>query len=267
MNIFESLTKSVRNGQRADLRLRFAAAALHFSGTVVVGLFAFLLIRLVWYPDFFWQVAGGSELFLLLCSVDAVLGPVLTFAVFNPAKGLKRLRFDLIAIIMLQLVAFGYGLWTTASARPLFLVYSVDRFDLVTAISIDGKDLAAAEFPQFRSLSWSKPQIIGTREPKDFAEKSEFIDSALAGRDRHLLPKTYVPFEQVRAECVSGVQPLTKLTSTSNAGADLIRKSEVRLSMGHAKLGFVPVIAKGEWVMIVDATTCELLEAVAVSGF
>jgi hypothetical protein len=36
-------------------------------------------------------MAGGRDLFLLVTSVDVVIGPVLTFAVFNRAKGARHL--------------------------------------------------------------------------------------------------------------------------------------------------------------------------------
>ena len=267
MKIFGQLSCALKNQQVGNVRLRGTAAAIHISCTFCVALVAFLLIRLVWYPDFFWQIAGGSEFFLLICSVDAALGPSLTFAVFNPAKGLRRLKFDLSIIFVLQLVAFAYGLSTAASVRPLFLVYSVDRFNLVTAMDIDKKDLATAEIPQFRSLSWARPQIIGTREPKNSSEKLELIDSALAGRDRHFFPKTYVNLAQVRWEIVAKSQPLARLKAMAGRPADLVREAEARHLATHSKLGFVPVIAQGEWVMLVDGTSGELLEVLPIDSF
>ena len=43
----------------------------------------------LWFPGIYRTVAGGRDLFLLVTGVDVVLGPLLTFAVFNVRKGLE----------------------------------------------------------------------------------------------------------------------------------------------------------------------------------
>ena len=69
--------------------------------------------------------------FFLVMSVDVVLGPVLTFAVFNRAKGVRHLRRDLAVIGVLQTAALAYGLHTVYIVRPVAMVFEVDRFRLV----------------------------------------------------------------------------------------------------------------------------------------
>lgn len=261
-----TIFKAITTGQPGAIQLRVIAMALHLFGTVIVAVLTFALIRFLWYPGFYWAIAGGGELFFLVCAVDAVLGPVLTFSIFNPSKGIGRLRFDLIVIVTLQLIALLYGLSTVASVRPLYLVYSVDRFNLVTAYELSAKDLRSAELPQFKAVSWTGPKIIGTREPRHGDERFEFIDSALSGRDRHLLPKTYVPFEQVASLLIEHARPLDSLKTVTSKHADLVGSVQTRLATSHPKLGFVPVIGQGDWVMVVDRVTGEQLDVLPIDG-
>lgn len=260
------LFNAINNNQRGSVRLRSAAMMVHMLGTLLVAGLTFALIRLLWYPAFYWKIAGGAELFFLICAVDAVLGPVLTFSIFNPAKGIRRLRFDLIVIVTLQLIALLYGLWTVASVRPLYLVYSVDRFNLVTAYELSAKDLQSAELPQYKAVSWTGPRVIGTREPRNGDERFEFVDSALSGRDRHLLPKTYVPFEQVASTLIEHARALDTLKQATAKHTDLVAAAQKRFETAHPKLGFVPVIGQGDWVMVVDRVTGEQLDVLPIDG-
>src|SRR5664279_5232927 len=92
-----------------DLPSRAKAAAIHLLVSAAVALLAALLVFAVWYPGAFRELAGGRGLFLLVTSVDVVLGPVLTFAVFNRAKGRRHLTWDLAVIASLQFAALVYG--------------------------------------------------------------------------------------------------------------------------------------------------------------
>ena len=49
-----------------------------------------LLVFAVWYPYPYREISGGRDLFLLVVAVDVVLGPLITFAVFNRAKPRAR---------------------------------------------------------------------------------------------------------------------------------------------------------------------------------
>jgi len=52
------------------------------------------------------------------------LGPLLTLAVFDPKK--KELKRDLSIILLIQLSALFYGIYTVSVARPAYIVFAVD---------------------------------------------------------------------------------------------------------------------------------------------
>jgi hypothetical protein len=65
---------------------RLRASAIHFCISVAIALLAALLVFFVWYPNPYREISGGRELFLILVSVDVVLGPLITLAIFDRAK-------------------------------------------------------------------------------------------------------------------------------------------------------------------------------------
>ena len=115
---------------------RFKAAGIHLVISLVIAALAAALVFYVWYPSPYGQLSGGRELFLILISVDVILGPLITLFIFNRAKPLRELRRDLAVVALIQLSALGYGMWTVFVARPVHLVFEVDRFRVVHAIDV-----------------------------------------------------------------------------------------------------------------------------------
>ncbi|HPG95297.1 MAG TPA: hypothetical protein PLR28_12145, partial [Dokdonella sp.] len=106
---------------------RWKAAAIHLSISITVGLLTLALLFLVWFPQPYFEAAGGEHLIIVLLCVDLVLGPLLTLILFKSGK--KGMLFDLWMIGILQSAALVYGLYVIAEARPVFIVAAVDRFN------------------------------------------------------------------------------------------------------------------------------------------
>ena len=66
-----------------DWRSRIHAASIHLGCSLVVAALAAGLVFTLWYPWPYRIISGGTELFALLVSVDAVLGPLVSFVVFD----------------------------------------------------------------------------------------------------------------------------------------------------------------------------------------
>src|SRR5512137_2835497 len=118
---------------------RWKAASIHFGISVVIATALFAAMLLVWYPHPYFHAAGGQKLLLLLIGVDVVIGPLLTLIVFDPRK--KNLKMDLAVIVALQLAALVYGATIMFNARPVFVAFAGDRFELVEANAIAAADL------------------------------------------------------------------------------------------------------------------------------
>ncbi|MEO7743376.1 MAG: creatininase family protein [Usitatibacter sp.] len=89
----------------------------------------------LWFPQPLFRGAGGRDLFLVLALVDVTIGPLITLVIFKPGK--PGLKFDLATIAVLQLAALSYGTHVLFEARPVWVVFLKDRFDLIRANQIE----------------------------------------------------------------------------------------------------------------------------------
>ena len=144
----------------------------------------------VWYPWPLFEAAGGNELIFILVGVDVTIGPLITLVIFKAGK--KGLRFDLTVIALLQLAALAYGLHTVYLARPVFLVYTIDRFDLVTAKDLDEKDLAKVTHSEFKPSLFGRPRYVAALFPSDPVEKARVVETSVVGKDLQMYPQYYV---------------------------------------------------------------------------
>ena len=59
----------------------------------------------------------------MLLAIDVILGPLLGLLVYKEGK--KSLKFDLSVIILIQIAALCYGVFSIEQGRPAWLVYNV----------------------------------------------------------------------------------------------------------------------------------------------
>jgi hypothetical protein len=250
-----------------NLRSRAKAMAIHFSLSLLFGIAVFLLVRFVWFPEYYWEMAGGKELFFLVITVDVILGPCLTFAVFNPNKKKKLLVMDLTVITMLQFCALAYGVYSISISRPLYTVFAVDRLNVVTASELNEKEALEAELPEYRGISWFGPKLVATRPAKDMDEKMKRIDSAMSGKDVHLFPKYFVPYQQQCEAVKTRLQSLTTLKEKNTQHGSEIDEIFKGLGSDANAYGYLPLVTKNEWVALISKENCSLYSFYRLNGF
>lgn len=208
MSWWQSTVHAEGAGRRVVSRWRLAF--LHLAGSVgVVGLVTVVLVRL-WFPAPYSRLSGGLELLALLLVVDVAMGPVLTAVAASPGKPMRVLARDLVVILVLQLAAFGYGLYTMAVARPVGLVFEVNHLRVISSADID-PDLLRDAPADMRQLSWTGPRVFASVKPTDGKELLEAIDYGLAGLDLAMLPKHWRPYAVVQAQALKVAVPAAHL--------------------------------------------------------
>ena len=173
---------------------RWKASAIHLllSAAITGTVLAFMLT--VWYPWPLFQAAGGSDLIFILLGVDVTIGPLITLIIFKTGK--KGLKFDLTAIALMQLAALGYGIHTLYLARPVDLVFTLDRFEVVTAKDLDPKDLAKVTRSEFQPSLLGRPRYVAAVYPSDPALKARVVETSVVGKDLQMYPQYYVPYSE-----------------------------------------------------------------------
>ncbi|MFL9808080.1 MAG: type IV pilin accessory protein [Pseudomonas sp.] len=194
---------------------RIKAFLMHLAVSAVIALLVVLLVFYIWYPAPLHEALGVTDIFLLLLLVDVILGPLLTLMVFKTGK--STLIVDLAVIACLQLAALSYGLWTVAEGRPAWIVYNVDRFDVVTVVDIDNRQLEEA-FPQYRNAPWTGPLWVGATKPDAPEQRSNILFEAVqGGSDIAQRPNLYRPLTEMTEAIRQHAQPLERLNDTNNA--------------------------------------------------
>jgi hypothetical protein len=250
---------------RLDLHARARAAGWHLLVCLVVASLAAALVFGVWYPGDYRALSGGRELFLLVTSVDVVLGPLLTFAIFDQRKGWPHLRRDLAVIGVIQLAGLAYGMHTVYVARPVAMVFEVDRFRVVAANGVYEVELPDA-LPAYRSLPLTGPWLLYARPAEAGQERNEALFKALEGIDTGVRPRFWRPYDDGRAEALKRARPVSVLLERhpEHKPAILGKLQEAGLDAQRAR--FVPVIARGDWVAFVDERGTPVA-FIAVNGF
>jgi hypothetical protein len=171
---------------------RWQAAGTHLLISATLAAVALVVILGVWYPGPLFEAAGGLGLLYLLVGVDVVLGPLLTLIVFKSGK--RGMKLDLAVIGVVQFAALVYGCSVVALARPAFVVFVKDRFEMVTPAELAPAELAAAKYPQFRAPPWTGPLFVFADMPTDPAEHTKVVMAALSGLDLQNFPRYFVPY-------------------------------------------------------------------------
>ena len=237
--------------KRLDLPRRARAAGLHLLISSAVASLAAALVFGLWYPGFYRTVSGGRDLFLLVTSVDVVLGPLLTFAVFDLAKGWKHLRRDLAVIGVLQLAALVYGLHTVYIVRPVALTFEVDRFRVITAADVHEVELPKAP-PAYRTLPLTGPWLLGTRAPKPGDEHADAVFMGLQGIDRANRPLFWQPYADSLPDVLDRSRPVGVLLAHYPERAAELRGKLAEMKADEATARFLPLVARGSFVIVVD---------------
>lgn len=188
---------------------RIRAFSFHLLISLVVGVVSLILVFQIWYPTPLDIATGVTKIFVILLVCDVILGPVLTFVVASPGK--KSLRSDLSIIVVIQLSAFFYGLWTVEAGRPIWMVFSVDRFDLVQSHELSNPYRKNAA-PLFQQKNWLGPEWVAARLPTDVEQLNTLTFEALmAGVDVPQRPDLYVKLNDEFDTIISKARPLSEL--------------------------------------------------------
>lgn len=237
---------------------RTTAALVHLSISAVIGLAVLAVMTVVWYPGEYFRLAGGSTLILIMVGVDVTLGPLLTLVVFDPRK--RLLRLDLAIIGALQLAALVYGTYVMCVARPVYTVFVVDQFIVVTAVELSDAHRAAARFPEYRGLPLTGPVVVGARVPADPVERSALVMSAFAGVDLQNLPRYWEPIAAFRADLLTRAKPPAWFVERFPEDRQPLDAALARLGRSADEVGVIGVRGpEGLGLMIIDRRDATLL--------
>jgi hypothetical protein len=223
---------------------RLRAFSIHLAISAAIAASVVGIMLLLWYAPPFFSALGGRHVLLVLLGVDVTLGPLFTLLIFNPRKTRKALTFDLSVIALLQTAALIYGLSVIFEARPVFVVFSKDSFDLVTANMLSNEDIAGARDPNYRSLPLTGPVYAYSEMPGDVQERNQVVLSAFSGKDLPQFPQYYMPYNEHGGVVGRASRPIAALKQLNPDRIAEIDKLVRESGRAEVDLGYVPLRAK-----------------------
>ncbi|MCU4378578.1 TfpX/TfpZ family type IV pilin accessory protein [Acinetobacter haemolyticus] len=236
-------------------RLKFFFCHLLLS--ILIALLVIGLVFFIWYPSPLAQAVGVTDIFLMVLAIDVIIGPMLGLLVYKEGK--KSLKMDLTVIISLQIAALFYGIYSIEQGRPVWLVYNVDRFELVSKNGVLTDNLSDA-LPEFQRIPWLKPQLVGVKIDQDVNTRNrDIFAEVLSGISIAQKPERYVPLIEVKHQIQQRAQDMKLLEQFNDQQS--VQKILAKYPQADA---FVPLKStavdmtvlinkeKGEVVKIVD---------------
>lgn len=142
---------------------KLKATGVHLSLSIVVFIYLAYKIYYHWYPQPYFSIDGGWQGIRLVGAVDLVLGPFITFLIFDLRKKRKAIIFDLVTIAVIQFAALFYGVSLTYNQRPVAIVL-IDEFMVSSIMEQYGGKLESEAV--LRQYSDEKPPIIYAHMPR-----------------------------------------------------------------------------------------------------
>jgi hypothetical protein len=240
---------------------RWQAAGIHLAISIAVALAVVVAMYFLWYPTPYFQAMGGGGLLMLVTAVDVVLGPLITLIIFNTKK--KSLKFDLMCVAIVQIVALAYGVSTMFQARPVYTVFNKDRFDVIIAADMSEIERAKVTDFMFKSVPLTGPQVVAMEQPSNKKEVQRMLES---GIDSRAFSQYYVPYDSKAKEAATAAKPIAEWQKTHAATTEKLKAFLTTKAIDESKVGFLPLYTRNEdMIVVLDKETGKILAIAPVA--
>lgn len=248
-------------------RSKLKAFGIHLTLSLIVAALAAVVVFGIWYPYPYRDISGGRDLFVLIVTVDVILGPLITFTAYNPAKSRRERLLDFSVIGLVQLAALLYGLWTVFEARPVHTVFEHDRFRVVHALDVPAESLPKAQVG-IQRLPLTGPTWLSLRAIEQ-KEREDFLMAELSGVPLSAQPALWQPYEAGRAAILKAAKPLSELKTRHPAQSADIDAAASAIGQPLDALVYLPLQARKEtvWTAILDRQSARPLAYLPIDSF
>lgn len=245
------------------MKNRLNAFLAHLSISALVALMSIFVVFYLWYPSPLQNTLGVTKIFFLLLAIDGIMGPVMTFIVYQPKK--KSLVFDLSVIGIMQLIALAYGMYTIYQGRPAFIVYNEHRFEVIRSIDLDVESTKLADNNHNKSaiVDWLSPHWVAA-VPTGSVERQNKVafSSAEGGADWSQLPDSYIPLKKIKPKLLKKANALSEIISLYKDDADVKEKLNQYVNKDFK---WLPLRGKtSNMIVLINANSAEVIQVIDI---
>lgn len=200
---------------------RFIAASIHFLSSLLIFSILLWIIIKIWYPQPFFSASGGWQGLKIVALVDLVLGPLITLVIYSTTKTKKALFQDIGVIVIIQLAALSFGIYTIYSERPVALVFWEHEFYTIPASALKKQGVNLETLQQF---SDQKPAMVFAEKPTTVAGLKEMLK---INQEQQVPPtqqfSLYRPFQPYSQQALQHSVNLSEIISVNKDMADQLK--------------------------------------------
>lgn len=190
----------------------------HLSVSFIVAALVLGWIFTVWYPAPLAKATGVTYIVLLMIAIDVIVGPVLGFIVYKAHK--KTLKFDLAVVILLQLAALSYGVYSLAEGRPVWMAFNGNRFELIRNNELVDTDNANKADNEYYHPSLLGPKYVAVKIAEDQIEREKnMFEELQGGISLAQRPERYVAIAEANGRIIETAEGVSDLKNYNSEQA------------------------------------------------
>ena len=240
------------------------AALTHLWPSLLVLAIIAGMILFIWYPYPFLQFKDTGKFSLMLVLSAGFIGPAMTWLFYRKGKSKRALAFDLVVILLIQTAAFAWGGYALYQNRPYFMVFTIDRFEVLTKRDVD---LASITDSKLLNKPLAGPILLYASMPTDPQAFQKFLKEAMfEGKpDLQFRPEFWSLYAEKQQLSLSPAQPLETLRSARPESLQAIDKLVNNNGGDINHLKYVPgMVQNGQFAAILDANSGEVIDTLVI---
>jgi hypothetical protein len=171
---------------------------------------------------------------------------------------------DLAVIVMIQVAAIAWGTAALYQNRPYFMVYTVDRFEVLSQRDVD---LAWISDPKFLDKPFAGPIMLFANMPADPAAYQKLLKEVMfEGKpDLQFRPEFWSLYDERKQLVLKKSRPLIELRGARPDGINHIDKLVENHGGAIDQFNFVPALIKdGQFAVILDANSGNIIDTLLI---
>ena len=190
----------------------------HLSASFIVALLVLGWVFTLWYPAPLAKATGVTHIVLLMIAIDVIIGPVLGFIIYKAHK--KSLKFDLMVIVLLQIFALGYGVYSVSEGRPVWTVFNGNRFELIRNNELLDVSVDSSVDNEYYHPSLLGPKYVAVKIAEDSLErKKNMFDEVMGDISLAQRPERYVAIAEANGRIIETAEDISDLKNYNSEQA------------------------------------------------